>query len=272
MTVADTQRERLHEEVYYTTARVRTESAGGSGVVIYSERDDDGEAHTFILTNHHVVESAISVEERWDPTLKREYPQEESDAVTVEFFEYNNFSREVGSQSYQADIVAWDDKDRRDIALLKLRESEETVEYVAELLPYEERHDIYMGDKVYAAGAALGYPVFQTPGEVTNAYYEIGGQPHIGINSPIAAGNSGGGCFKKGSDDHYYYIGAPARVAVSGFSAVEHMGFAIPISVIYDFLEDNQHDCIWRDDVTVEDSEKRMEEMVNKQKQKLAGE
>lgn len=271
-TVGMTAREQLHEQVYYTAARVRTNEAGGSGVCVYSDRDSDGSAHTFILTNHHVVEGAIEVEERFDPTLKREYPQEESDTITVEFFQYNEHSKEVGSESYQADIVAWDDKDRRDLALLKLRESEETMGYVAEMLPYDERSSIYLGDKVYAVGAALGYPVFQTPGEVTNAYYEVGGQPHIGINSPIAAGNSGGGLFKQGSDGNYYYIGAPARVAVSGFSAIEHMGFAVPLSVIYQFLEDNKMEFIWSDDYTVGECEARREEMLQRQKTQLMGE
>lgn len=270
--VGETQREPLHEQVYYTTCRVRVQDAGGSGVCVFSEVED-GEAHTFVLTNHHVVESAIDVEEKWDPTLKREYPQEESDTATVEFFQYNEHSKEVGSQSYQADILAWDDKERRDIALLKLRESEETMSHVANLLPYGERTAVYMGDDVYAAGAALGHPVFQTPGEVTNAYYEMNGQPYIGTNAPITFGNSGGGLFKVGTDGAYYLIGLPARVSLQGFGDVaNHIGFAVPIQTIYEFLEDNKMECIWSDEYTVEESLDRREEMLNRQKEKLLGE
>lgn len=270
--IADTARERLHEQVYYTVARVRTSEAGGSGVCIYSDYDENDEAHTYIVTNHHVVEGAIQIEDRFDPTLKVEYPQEDSDTVSVEFFQYNEHSKEVGSESYQADIIAWDHMERRDLALLKLRESEEVMDYVADPLPYEERYSIYLGDRVYAAGAALGYPVFQTAGEVTNAYYEISGQPHIGVNSPIAGGNSGGGCFKRGTDDNYYYIGAPARVAVEGFGgAVNHMGFVVPVGIVYEFLEDNKMEALWSDEFSIAESEARLAEMRERQKEKLAG-
>lgn len=273
MSVGDTQRERLHEEVYYTACRVRADQAGGSGVCIYSEEDEDGIAHTFIITNHHVIRDLITVEDRWDPTLKREYPQEASDTATVEFFSYNEHSKEVGSESYAADIVAWDDMDRRDIALLKLRESENTMGSVANLLPYEERSAVYMGDNVYAVGAGLGIPVFQTPGEVTNAYYEMGGQAYIGTNSPITYGNSGGGLFKVGSDDHYYLIGLPARVSLQGMGdTANHMGFAVPIKTVYEFLEDNKMDVIWDDDYTVAECENRLKEMRENQKQELIGE
>lgn len=272
MSVSDTQDERLHEQVYYTTARVRTNEAGGSGVCIFSEQED-GRAHTFVLTNHHVVESAISIEKKWDPTLKSEYPQEESDSVDVEFFSYNNYSKAVGSSTYQADIVAWDDLERRDIALLKLREREDTMEYVADMLPYEERDQIFTGDDVYAVGAGLGHPVFQTPGEVTNAHYELGSQVYIGTNSPITFGNSGGGLYKEGTDGNFYLIGLPARVSIQGWSDVaNHIGFAVPIEKVYEFLEDNKMEALWSDEYTVEDSESRLRDMRRREKEKHVGE
>lgn len=271
MTVTDTQNEKLHEQVYYTTCRVRANDAGGSGVCIFSQ-DEGGRAHTFVLTNHHVVQNSITIEKKWDPTLKREYPQEESDSVDVEFFSYNNYSKAVGSNTYQAEIVAWDDLERRDIALLKLREREDVMDHVATLLPYDERDQIFTGDKVYAAGAGLGHPVFQTPGEVTNAYYELGSQVYIGTNAPITFGNSGGGLYKEGSDGNYYLIGLPARVSLQGWGDVaNHIGFAVPIAVIYEFLEDNKMEALWSDEYTVEESEKRLAVMRRGEKEALMG-
>lgn len=261
-----------HKQIYYPAVRVVAHSAGGSGVCIYSDRDEQGRARSYILTNHHVIEDLIKVEETWDATLKREYPAETLQSASVEFFQYNNYSRAVGSESYQADIVAWDHADKRDIALLELREQEQTMDHVARLMPYEHRNDIFMFDKVHAVGAALGHPVFQTPGEVTNARIEMGQQQYIGTNSAITFGNSGGGLFKHGPDGNYYLIGLPARISLQGFGDVaNHIGFAVPVSVIYDFLSENWFDFIWKDDVTIEECDAKRAEMKKEAKQRLLG-
>jgi len=193
--VADTVDEQKHEEMYYCACRIQAGDAGGSGICIYSDRRENGYAHTLVLTNHHVVDDLISVEEQWDPTLQEERKQEVTETATVEFFQYNDYSKAVGTQAYQADVVAWDHQDRRDIALLELRETEATMDHVAGMLPYDQRESIYMFDQVYAVGAALGHPVFQTPGEVTNAQIEMGQQTYIGTNSPISFGS----CLAEGS-------------------------------------------------------------------------
>lgn len=259
--VSDTQDEKKHQQIYYTACRVTAGDAGGSGICIFSDTDENDVAHTYVLTNHHVVEDLISIEEKWVPSVQEERKRETTETVSVEFFQYNDFSKAVGTQSYQADIVAWDHMDRRDIALLELREREETIDNVADMLPYDERESIYMFDEVYAVGAALGHPVFQTPGEVTNAQIEMGQQTYIGTNSPITRGNSGGGLFKKGSDGSFYLIGLPARVSFQGFGDLaNHIGFAVPIAEIYDFLEANNFRFIWDDEYTIESEAELREE------------
>ena len=79
-----------HEEMFYPTVRVRAKQAGGSGTVVYSKKDN-GEVHTYVITNHHVVEKCIEVEKKWNPTLKRKVDTEKLDTVNVEFFRYNNY-------------------------------------------------------------------------------------------------------------------------------------------------------------------------------------
>ena len=248
-----------HDQMYYTACKVITPKATGSGIVIYSKKKDK-DGLTYILTNHHVVESNIEIKKKWDSSLKKKVDKETLKAVTVEFFSYNDFSRAVGSKSFEADIVAYSHTDELDLALLKLREKERVFKHVALLYPFEVRERIFTFDKVYAVGAGLGEPVFQTGGEVTNASYEIEGRKFIGTNSPITFGNSGGGLFKLEKDGHFYLIGVPARVKLQGWADVaNHIGFAVPIASIYDFLKENCYEHIWDSSHDVEHDDKRRE-------------
>ena len=52
-----------HEEMFYPTVRVRTHKAGGSGTVVYSQ-ECDGEVHTYIVTNHHVISDNVKIEKK----------------------------------------------------------------------------------------------------------------------------------------------------------------------------------------------------------------
>jgi len=247
-----------HDEMYYTACKVITPKATGSGIVIYSKKDEGGNAVTYLLTNHHVVKSNIDIKEKFDEVLKKKVDKETLKVLTVEFFSYNDFSRAVGSQTFEADIVAYSHTDELDLALLRLRDKERLFKMVARLYPYDVRNKIFTFDKVYAVGAGLGEPVFQTGGEVTNASYEIEGRRFIGTNSPITFGNSGGGLFKLEKDSHFYLIGVPARVKLQGWADVaNHIGFAVPIASIYEFLKKNCYEHIWDPKHTVEQDEKR---------------
>ena len=97
-----------HEEMLYPTVRVRTGRSGGSGTVVFSQKNGD-EAHTYIITNHHVISENIKVVKKWSPIYKRKIDTEFLDTVQVEFFRYNNFSKCIGSFAVEADIVAYSD-------------------------------------------------------------------------------------------------------------------------------------------------------------------
>jgi len=256
----DKEIKKKHDQIYYTACKVIAEKGTGSGILIFSKKNEKNEGITYLLTNYHVVENNVKVVKKWDSSIKRKIDKEILKAVSVEFFSYNDFSKAVGSKTFEADIVAYSHSDELDLALLQLREKERTFENVALLYPYEVKEKIFTFDKVYAVGAGLGDPVFQTGGEITNASYEIGGRKYIGTNSPITFGNSGGGLFKLEEDGNYYFIGVPARVKLQGWSDVaNHIGFAVPIATIYDFLEENCYEHIWDSTHTIENDEKRRE-------------
>ena len=69
-----------HEQMFYPTVRVRAQKAGGSGTVVYSKQHD-GEYHTYVITNHHVVSNCIHLEKKWDPVIKRKVDKEVLDTV-----------------------------------------------------------------------------------------------------------------------------------------------------------------------------------------------
>ena len=66
----------MHNEMLYTSLRIRAGNSGGSGTVLYSQVVKNNEAETYILTNHHVVDDLIKVEEDWDSLLGRKIKKE----------------------------------------------------------------------------------------------------------------------------------------------------------------------------------------------------
>ena len=128
-----------HEEMFYPTVRVRTAKSGGSGTVVYSKKID-GEVYTYVLTNHHVISDNVKVEKKWNPVTKRKEDKETLDTVQVEFFRYNNYSHCIGSFAIEADIVAYSEwEGGQDWALLRVRDKENTIDYVANIFPIEKR-------------------------------------------------------------------------------------------------------------------------------------
>jgi len=155
-----------HEEMLYPTVRVRTEKAGGSGSVVYSDKVDDGTYRTYVLTNYHVIDDNVKVEKKWDPKVGMDIKKEVRTPASVEFFYYENYSRCKGvSGSYKGNIKAYNAD--MDVALLELDKFEEPVKYKAKLIPKEDIDDIKVFDEVYAVGASLGHEPIATKGHIT---------------------------------------------------------------------------------------------------------
>tara|TARA_Y100001963_G_scaffold23123_1_gene30603 strand:+ start:3466 stop:4296 length:831 start_codon:yes stop_codon:yes gene_type:complete len=250
-----------HDEMLYPTVRVRTAKSGGSGTVIFSEKVGD-EVHTYVITNHHVIDSAIKVEKKWNPIYKRKIDTEFLDTVYVEFFRYNNHSDCIGSFAVEADIVAYSEVEGgQDWALLRTRDKENTCDYVANLFPLEELESVHIFDECCAVGASLGHPPIATRGQIAFMNDEIDHYNYWMSTAQTIFGNSGGAVYRYSKNrNRYEYIGIPSRITVQpmGFSAdaITHMGYFIPIDRVYKLLDANDYQFIYDPDVKAEDCDK----------------
>lgn len=233
-----------HEEMLYTVVQVQSGFSRGSGTVIWSGQRN-GRWETYILTNHHVIDDSVKIEEEWDSDQGKEVKRESRDPVTALWFGYNDFSRSIGTSGREATIEAYDKK--ADLALLKLREKESGVPFVAGLIP--EGETIYLFDPTFAVGSGMGRPPFATDGMVAYLDGRIDGHRYMMSTAPIIFGNSGGALFRySGERDRYELIGVPSRGTVAGFSIVEHMAWSIVIETVRGFLRDNGYGFIVGDE------------------------
>ena len=251
-----------HIEMFYPTVRVRTQKSGGSGTVVYSKKNKvDGEVYTYVVTNQHVVSDNIKVVKKWNPVLKRKVDTEILDTVSVEYFRYNNYSNCIGSFAVEADIVAYSEcEGGQDWALLRVRDTENTCDYVANLFPMDDVGDVHIFDDVYAVGASLGHPPIASEGIITYMDDEIDHYKYWMSSAQTIYGNSGGACYRwSPSRKIYDWIGVPSRISVqpSGFSAdaITHMGYFIPIDRIYKLLDENNYQFIYDSDKSFEECE-----------------
>ena len=250
-----------HEQMFYPTVRVRTKKAGGSGTVVYSEKYKD-EVYTYIITNQHVIDDSVHIEKRWDPVLKRKVDKEILDTVYVEYFKYNNYSHTVGSFAVEADIVAYSEVDGgQDWALLRMRDTENKADWVANMFPLDDIENVHIFDDCYAVGASLGHPPVASNGMITYMDDEIDHYKYWMSSAPTIFGNSGGAVYRWSSNrKKYEYIGIPSRISIQpmGFSAdaITHMGYFIPIDRVYNLLEENDFQFIYDDSISIGKCEK----------------
>ena len=262
-----------HEQMFYPTVRVRTKKAGGSGTVVYSKKFND-EVYTYVITNHHVISDSVHVEKKWDPVLKRKVDKEILDTTYVEFFRYNNYSHTVGSFAVEADIVAYSEVDGgQDWALLRVRDKENTADWVANMFPLDDIENVHIFDDCFAVGASLGHPPVASNGMITYMDDEIEHYKYWMSSAPTIFGNSGGAVYRwSGNREKYEYIGIPSRISIQpmGFSAdaITHMGYFIPIDRVYKLLDDNDYQFIYDDSKSIEDCKKARKDKQKPKKKK----
>ena len=255
--------ERMHKEMLYAVVRIRAGNVIGSGTVLFSAKDKQGAYHTYVLTNHHVVDGLISVKREWNPTLKRRIDQEVLGRPRVEIFQYVNLSQQVGMVATEAEIVAYDG--REDLALLRLRDTERPAPFVAKLLPRKEITNVHLYDEIWACGAAMGHAPIITQGHIAYENEIIENYEYWLGTALTIFGNSGGAVFRP-SARGYEFIGVPSRIVVSAAfgapDAITHMGFFIPISRVLDFLDRNFYGFIYNPSLTVEACEELRKQQV----------
>ena len=157
--------EQLHCKVLYPVVRVRTQKAGGSGVLVYSQPDPKkpNKYLNVALSCEHVIHDSVTVKEDWDPVLKQERKKDFLEEVQVEVFDYDG-SRIVSANSTQADIIAYDA--HHDMAALKLHNSRQ-MPFVAGVVQEADIDSLRLFDPVFAAGASLLHEPFATDGRIT---------------------------------------------------------------------------------------------------------
>jgi len=246
-----------HDCYIYPVVRVSDAGGSGSGTVLYSKINEDKEFSTYVLTNYHVISGAIKVVEKFDNDLGKDVKQEKKSICHVEIFKYRDLSTPIGTLKVEADIVIHNQE--QDMALLKLRSTEE-IKKVAQLLPIEQVNDIKCLDETVAVGCSLAFPPLPTTGILTRKNFQIDSLPYYMSSAQIIYGNSGGAMF----DGQGNFIGIPSMVAIVGWGTpVTHMGLFIPVSRVYDWLEDEYYDFIFNIAKTekqcLEDREKEIE-------------
>jgi S1-C subfamily serine protease len=257
-----------HKRVALPCVRIRAGKAGGSGTVIYSAANEDGEYSTYILTNHHVVDGCITIDDKWSTLLKSKRKMDVFETVDVHIFDYKWESRAIGGTTVQSDIVTYDKEE--DLALIHLR-SPRAVPAVAKLYPQHREIDLRVGMPVICVGAGLGENPVQTEGALSQFGREIDRREFWLFSAAGIFGNSGGALFLK---DTYELIGVPARIAVAmvGFSVdpITHLMYCIPITRIYDFLDAQKFRFIYDDDFTEEGEAELRRELREAEEKKAA--
>ncbi|MBU2346570.1 MAG: trypsin-like peptidase domain-containing protein [Gammaproteobacteria bacterium] len=251
-----------HEKMVYPVVRVTTHQGGGSGTVIYSKPNTAGHYSTYVLTNHHVIQAAVRIDEVWDTKKQKKVKKEKRSIVYVEVFQYRNISNPIGTLKLEADITCYDEMG--DMALLKLR-SETPVAHVATLRAREAVDTIHVLDETVAVGCSLLWPPLPTTGILTRQGFQVDSLPYHMSSAQIIYGNSGGAMFLAETGE---LIGIPSMVAVIGWgSPVTHMGLFIPVSRIYEWLDEDGYSFLWDPAITEDDALKAIEEKDEKAKE-----
>ena len=259
-----------HEKMLYPMVRVRTTRAGGSGTIIYSKPvpGSEDEYETYLFSNFHVVEDAVSHKKEWNPLLGRDVKKDVISAVSVEqfFFEYDSW--ESTTHNFKGKVMMYDKN--LDVALIKIQSSMQ-FKYVATLFPKgEEKKRLRIFTPVYAVGCGLGHAPLQTRGELAGFDDIIDNYPYWLSTAATFFGSSGGAVFLA---DTYEYIGIPSRIAVTGLfgsDAITHMSFLNPIPNLYKFLDDNLFQFIYDDSFTSTQCEEMRKKKRERDEKQLA--
>lgn len=180
-------------------AQLQETTSCGSGVIVYQD-----DTYYYMISNYHVVEGAVT--------------------LSVTFCD---------GQTYEAELCGYDED--VDIALLKVAASDLSIATRSQIsvVALGDSEELVVGEQVVAIGNALGYGQSVTTGIVsalnrsastdTNATY-------IQTDAAINPGNSGGALLNMEGE----LIGINAAKVAS--TDVEGMGYAIPISQVWDFI------------------------------------
>jgi len=127
-----------------------------------------------------------------------------------------------------------------DIALLELTNT--GAQFPGALLASRKSLDsVKIFEPVFAVGCPLGNDPIPTQGQLSDAHHMVDGTRHWMISAPTYIGNSGGGIFHAETGE---LVGIFSKLYTHGTlrpTVVPHMGLAVPLTEIYDWLEVEGH-------------------------------
>lgn len=214
---------------FWGTMQQQSESSG-SGVIIGKT-----DSELLIVTNYHVIEG--------------------SNILTV-VFSYDEDSDEPNA--VEAYVKGYDEnKDLAVIAISTENLSKDTLSQI-NIATVGNSNDLLLGEQVVAIGNALGYGQSVTTGIVsalnrtlssssTDTTSSDDTNKYIQTDTAINPGNSGGALFNMNGE----LVGINSAKIAS--DAVEGMGYAIPISDVYDLIQELMNETTRTDVVAEED-------------------
>ena len=123
-----------------------------------------------------------------------------------------------------------------DIALLEITSTNARLPEVR-LASRERLRGVEVFEPIYAVGCPLGNDPIPTHGQLSDSHHDVDGTNHWMISAPTYIGNSGGGIFHADTDE---LIGIFSKIYTHGTlrpTVIPHMGLAVPLDEIYDWLE-----------------------------------
>jgi len=123
-----------------------------------------------------------------------------------------------------------------DIALLEITSTNARLPEVR-LASRERLRNVEVFEPIYAVGCPLGNDPIPTHGQLSDSHHDVDGTNHWMISAPTYIGNSGGGIFHADTDE---LIGIFSKIYTHGTlrpTVIPHMGLAVPLEEIYDWLE-----------------------------------
>jgi len=265
-----------HEKFLYPVVRVYGTKAIGSGTVLYSKEDPENkdDFQTFVLTNHHVIESNISIKDSWDSVMQKEIKKEFIEPCHVEIFDYARVSIVDSSNRYRSEIVAYSKEE--DLAIIKM-ETQKKYMHPATLIPREDIKKLTLFQDVVVSGCSMAHEPFCNFGQLTFFNEIIERKKYLMTNASSFFGNSGGALFLA---DSGYLIGVPSRITAMqlgfGIDIVTWMGFSCHPERLYEFFDDQEFQLLYEEKETYKGSldrrEKRKKDALLQLKAELAKE
>ena len=176
---------------------VKTPRGLGSGFII----SDQGH----LITNYHVIERTTEISVTVFERTKQGYEKRQFERIKI-----------LSVQPL------------RDLALLQI-DKDEMKDLKVNRVVIAEKHDVRVGDMVFAIGNPLGLERSGTQGIVSSTTRPLGHLRFIQTDASINPGNSGGPLFNA--------RGEVVGVVCAGFVFFDGLAFGIPASDLIDFLK-----------------------------------